>query len=59
MKNTPGETKLRKVCAADIKARCPGVPPGKARLLACLYAWSPQVSGTCNTEAQSVLRHLK
>ena len=59
MRNTPGEAQFRKVCAADIKARCPGVPAGKARLLACLYAWSHQVSNTCNAEAQSVLRHLK
>ncbi|MES0882795.1 cysteine rich repeat-containing protein [Roseibium sp. SCP14] len=59
MRNTPGEAKLRQVCAADIKSRCKGVPPGKGRLLACLYAWSNKVSKSCHAEARSVLEHLK
>ncbi|MEM9631006.1 MAG: cysteine rich repeat-containing protein [Pseudomonadota bacterium] len=59
MRNTPGEAKLRQVCAADIKSRCRSVPPGKGRLLACLYAWSNKVSKPCHAEAKSVLEHLK
>ncbi|MES0810836.1 hypothetical protein ABLO27_15235 [Roseibium sp. SCPC15] len=59
MRNTPGEAKLRQVCAADINSRCKGVPPGKGRLLACLYAWSNKVSQPCHAEAKSVLEHLK
>lgn len=56
---TVGEAHLRQVCAAEIKSMCASVTPGSGRLLACLYARSNRVSGTCHAQARTVLDDLK
>ena len=59
LNDTPYEADLREACDADFKKLCSDVATGDDRHLACLYAWSNRVSKTCQTEAKTVLDHLK
>jgi len=53
------EAKLKQVCASDIRTHCRSVTPGKGRLLACIYAWSNNVSTTCRSEARAMIEDMR
>jgi len=55
LKGSEGDTRLRQVCAGDIKTHCSGVGSATDKILACLYAWSNRIDKTCHTEAKAML----
>ena len=40
---------LRRACGPDVRAYCPGVPPGGGRILSCLEANGPNLSQQCRS----------
>ena len=47
---------LPQACVAPAKALCPGIPPGDARVFACLYARSDRAGKACSDAATATLR---
>jgi hypothetical protein len=47
---------LPPACVGPAKALCPGIPPGNARVFACLYARSDRAGKTCSDAATATLR---
>ena len=45
---------LMEACKADINSNCKGVPEGRGRISACLYAHSNKVSAMCEPELSKV-----
>jgi len=54
---SPGDARLRHVCAGDIRTHCRSVGSATDRILACLYAWSNRIAKTCHAEAEAVLEN--
>jgi hypothetical protein len=44
----PGEAlRIVRICSYDVRALCPGVPPGGGRIIACLMQNMPALSARC------------
>jgi hypothetical protein len=47
---------LPQACVTPAKALCPGIPPGDARVFACLYARADRAGKACSDAATATLR---
>ena len=47
---------LPQACVSPAKALCPGMPPGDARVFACLYARADRAGKACSDAATATLR---
>lgn len=50
--HAPDRAAIRKACAADFQANCPGIKPGGGRLAACLKEKRASFSEACLTTLQ-------
>lgn len=49
---TPDRAAIRKACASDFQAHCPGIKPGGGRLVACMKEKRASFSEACLTTLQ-------